>query len=171
LSFENIFPQVSILPLSSEVTMGSLSTLQADLEALTGKMTREDLRHVEANEARLIPGHYVRGDQRCIMALFTERHSWPIVSKESLAWFFTGLPLEQAVNHPDYQGPKWLVRWFDGDLVDRYGGVRMTWDERKALVLKCIRAEIARRNDLQATASDVLSAATDLPSAIAAALA
>ena len=148
--------------------MGSLSTLHADLEALTGKMSIEDLRHVETNEIRLIAGHYVRGVQRCIMALLTERQSRPIVSKESLAWFFTGLPLEQAVNHPDYQGPKWLVRWFDGDLVDRYGGVRMTWDERKALVVNCIRAEIARRTELQATPSDVLSAPAQMADAMAA---
>ena len=140
--------------------MSSLPTLQTDLMSLAGQMPTEALLHVEANHGRLLPGHYVKGEQRCLMALLTERLQTPIVSKETLALFFTGSPLEQALNHPAYQGPKWLVRWFDGDIVERYGGVRMTWDERKALVLVCIRAEIARRNDMVAMPTDVLAGAT-----------
>jgi len=140
--------------------MSSLPALQTDLMSLAGAMPTEALLHVEANHGRLLPGHYVKGDQRCLMALLTERSQTPIVSKETLALFFTGLPLEQALHHPAYQGPKWLVRWFDGDIVERYGGVRMTWDERKALVVECIRAEIARRHQTVATPTDVLGATT-----------
>src|SRR5438445_10088305 len=101
--------------------MNALQTLKDDLFSVAAAMPLQSLLHVETKQDLLKPGHYVKADgSRCIMAMLTELQAMPITSKETLALFFTGLPLEQALNHPAYQGPKWLVRWFDGDAVERY---------------------------------------------------
>lgn len=132
--------------------------LQHDLFSVLAQMPTQALLHYEANQSRLIHGHYVKGDGRCFMSLLTEGRQLAITSKDALAMYFTSLPFEQADLAEAYQAPKWIVRWWDGHSVERYGHIAMAWDERKALALECVRAEIARRQASELAAKGALSA-------------
>jgi hypothetical protein len=111
-------------------TLGTPRQIEADLRAIFDHFPTCCLEHLRDNSTRLVRGAYqMSNDRGCLMFLLSERlpERLRITDRERLKKFFAG-PLSasgevQVVDdHPAYQGPKWIVRIWDGEPhPERYG--------------------------------------------------
>jgi hypothetical protein len=92
------------------------------------RLTADCLQHLVRSRDRLIRGHYRLPDGRgCLMFVLTERLGrWQIRDKKDLTSFFgreRGIPgwpgFSAAMDSPEYQPAKWLVRLVDGQICEQ----------------------------------------------------
>jgi hypothetical protein len=91
------------------------------------EITSDCLRHLIASRERLITGHYeLPGNRGCLMFVLTQPlGAAQIRSKSDLTRFFgrehgfVGMPgYVAAIDSPEYQPAKWLVRLVDGQFCE-----------------------------------------------------